>query len=367
MRCRQILTAALAGSLSLVAAAPASVEQPRDVMMPAAQRGLRHRTRRQVPVVAQNNVINIQNTQITVVEQNLGVISQLVQIAEQELVARVQAQVALVTQLETIKNNIRLNHFKARFSQVNTVIVTITNIVDARDLTNVNRRYLMNQLRIDNGRPDQELVVYVTEKEEMTISSEATATSASASATASASIGGNVINFDANAPFALLNSSLILPYNTSAPAGALVVDDPANIIFADQSNLLVSDVNTFQNDCLQLAAANSFITAQLQAAAVFASLQQAVTVQLASLQLGGGVPIIPPSVLAAHPDLVELAKQQQAQQQNQNQDDEKKKQEEEAKKAEEDKKAEEHKNAEEDAKRKDEEAKKAEEEESKAE
>lgn len=56
--------------------------------------------------------------EITVVEENLGALSQLAQIAEQEFAALVQSQVALVTQLDDIKNNIRINNFKARFSQV---------------------------------------------------------------------------------------------------------------------------------------------------------------------------------------------------------------------------------------------------------
>ena len=82
------------------------------------QKGLRHKSRAQkrAPLIIEQN-INIE-PQVTVVEENLGAISQLESIAEQEFAALVQSQVALVSQLETIKNNIRINHFKARFSQV---------------------------------------------------------------------------------------------------------------------------------------------------------------------------------------------------------------------------------------------------------
>lgn len=60
----------------------------------------------------------VQQTDIIIVNQNLQQLAQQQQIIEQEFAALVQAEVALVTQLETIKNNIRVNHFKARFNQV---------------------------------------------------------------------------------------------------------------------------------------------------------------------------------------------------------------------------------------------------------
>lgn len=61
---------------------------------------------------------SISETQITVVEENLGALNQLAQIAEQEFAALVQSQFELVEQLTEIKNNIRINSFKAKFSQV---------------------------------------------------------------------------------------------------------------------------------------------------------------------------------------------------------------------------------------------------------
>lgn len=63
-------------------------------------------------------VQEVQQTDIIVVNQNLEQLAAQQQVIEQEFAALVQAEVALVTQLDTIKNNIRVNHFKARFSQV---------------------------------------------------------------------------------------------------------------------------------------------------------------------------------------------------------------------------------------------------------
>lgn len=83
-----------------------------------AARGLRHRSKSQKrnPLVIQQTIVE---QPITIVQnQNLGAISQLAQIAEAEFAALVQSQAALTTQLEQVKNNIRVNHFKARFSQV---------------------------------------------------------------------------------------------------------------------------------------------------------------------------------------------------------------------------------------------------------
>ena len=189
----------------------------------------------------------------------------------------------------------------------NAVIVTVTNVIDARDAANVNRRYLMNQLRIDNGVPDKELVVMVTQKEEMTISATPTVNVANFAASASAGFTAptgvsKVINFDPNTPFPLFNSPLILPYNTSAPTNALVLEDPANIIFAGNHNLLVESVNSLQADCVQLAATNSLVNQAIQLS-LFNSVQQASAAQLAGLQIGGGIPIIPPSILQLHPEL----------------------------------------------------------------
>ncbi|KAK4169386.1 hypothetical protein QBC43DRAFT_354610 [Cladorrhinum sp. PSN259] len=99
-------------------------------------------------------------------------LDQLTRLAELEFAGLVESQIALATQLETIKNNIRINSFRSQFAQaqVNCIILTVTNVIDQRDPSNISNRYLLNQLRIDNGFPDKEVMVMVTDAQTMTIS-----------------------------------------------------------------------------------------------------------------------------------------------------------------------------------------------------
>lgn len=60
----------------------------------------------------------MQETNIVVIEDNKAQLDALQRLAEQQFAQLIQAEVALITQLEDVKNNIRVNHFKARFSQV---------------------------------------------------------------------------------------------------------------------------------------------------------------------------------------------------------------------------------------------------------
>jgi len=60
----------------------------------------------------------IQETSLTVVNLNLDVIDDLTKLAEQQFALLIQSQLALASQLQIVKNNIRVNHFKARFAQI---------------------------------------------------------------------------------------------------------------------------------------------------------------------------------------------------------------------------------------------------------
>ncbi|KAI0128460.1 hypothetical protein BJ170DRAFT_329356 [Xylariales sp. AK1849] len=286
--------ATLLGLSSLVASAPA-VE--RDLPQPAA-RGLRWRSKAQKrsPLTI---IQEVQETNIVVVQENLDQVAALQQVAEQEFAALVQAEVDLVTQLETIKNNIRVNHFKARFTQVNTVIVTVATLVDTRSGGN-QKRYLVNQLLADNGKPESEVVVMVSEQATMTIGGAASVAIGGASAISSPTASPALAGFDANAPFGQLNQSVILPAGAQAPQIQQVFADPAAIILAGQSNLFVEDVGAFLNDCAQQSA-------QLQALQVFQSFEQLAAAQAGAVVIvngAGAAGAAPPAAVAAPPAAV---------------------------------------------------------------
>ncbi|KAI2630866.1 hypothetical protein GGR54DRAFT_174358 [Hypoxylon sp. NC1633] len=235
--------AALLGLSSLVASAPTG-----DSLSPSSNQGLKWRSRRSPLVIEQI----VQETNIVVVQDNLAEVAALQALAEQEFAQLVQAEIALITQLEDVKNNIRVNHFKARFSQVNIVIVTVAVIVDGRADKGNQKRYKVNQLLADNGKPESQIVVMVSDAQTMTIGASQTvdlAGVASASAVSQPSAIPALVNADPNAPFGKLNESMILPIGAQAPSIDLVFGDPAAIILPNQNNLFVESTDTFLQDC----------------------------------------------------------------------------------------------------------------------
>ncbi|KAF3016500.1 hypothetical protein E8E14_010629 [Neopestalotiopsis sp. 37M] len=249
---------ALLGLTSLVASAP-------------AERGLRAQKREPLQIVQE-----VQQTDIIIVNQNLQQLAQQQQIIEQEFAALVQAEVALVTQLETIKNNIRVNHFKARFNQVNTVIVTVQTLVDQRS-KDASNRYLVKQLLADNGKPESQMVVMVSEAATMTIQA-AAQTVDGASILSSPTGTPQLAGFDASVPFGQLNQSVILPAGAQAPKISQVFADPAAIILPNQNSLFVEDSGAFLTDCVQ---SSGFF--QLAGAAIYQSFAQLAAAQAGAI------------------------------------------------------------------------------------
>ncbi|KAI1417753.1 hypothetical protein F5Y13DRAFT_185083 [Hypoxylon sp. FL1857] len=236
--------AALMGLSSLVASAPTDSS-----LAPASQRGLKWRSRRAPLTIEQI----VQETNIIVVEDNKAELDALQQLAEQQFAQLVQAQVALITQLEDVKNNIRVNHFKARFAQVNTVIVTVSTLVDARAEKGNQKRYMVNQLLADNGKPENQVMVMVSDAQTMTIGASQTvdlAGVAQATAVSQPTAKPAIVAADPKAPFGKQNGqSLILPIGAQAPSIDLVFADPAAIILPNQNNLFVESTDTFLQDC----------------------------------------------------------------------------------------------------------------------
>ncbi|KAK1731243.1 hypothetical protein CaCOL14_009768 [Colletotrichum acutatum] len=258
-----------------------------------------------------NIIQNIIKPNIIVVQENLDKINQLQRQNERELAALVQSQLALATQLQTVKDNIRINHFKAQFPQANTIIVTVTGLVDNRNQGQQNKRYLVNQLLADNGQAGKQTLVMVTDPTNLEIS---TPQAASAQANAfgaarvqledsSSSAGSNTSDFSAQAvgsapadntlsltafnqaaPFGQIGQSIILPAGTQAPQ-LLSVPDPAAIILPQQQGLFVQNAGTFLTDCATSAAnaANGNPALAGAAAQIFSSFEQIAAAQLAGL------------------------------------------------------------------------------------
>ncbi|OAA58387.1 hypothetical protein SPI_06460 [Niveomyces insectorum RCEF 264] len=288
--------------------------------------------------VEESNTIIVQQTvvqpSVTVVEENLDLVSQLALIAEQEFSELVQSQLALVQEVETIKNNIRVNHFRARFAEVNTVIVCVTELVDLRNGGSRNTRYMVNQLLADNGHPQKSVVVMLTAASPVTINtatptldlsgllgangsaglpsnvvasvvaaasaSAAVAAAAAASSSSafsnSSTTGANsssnntetpqVAAFDPNNPYGQINQTVILPYGSKAPSlpnGAQIMADPASIILPNQNNLLIEDITEFNADC-SLYNRNELSLFNLQSEIV--QTEQISVVEVSGLSLG---------------------------------------------------------------------------------
>ncbi|KAL2878594.1 hypothetical protein SGCOL_006064 [Colletotrichum sp. CLE4] len=258
-----------------------------------------------------NIIQNIIKPNIIVVQENLDKINQLQRQNERELAALVQSQLALATQLQTVKDNIRINHFKAQFPQANTIIVTVTGLVDNRNQGQQNKRYLVNQLLADNGQAGKQTLVMVTDPTNLEISTQQAA-SAQANAFGAARVqlessaspaGSNTSDFSAQAvgsatadnslslaafnqaaPFGQIGQSIILPAGTQAPQ-LLSVPDPAAIILPQQQGLFVQNAGTFLTDCATSAAnaANGNPALAGAAAQIFSSFQQIAAAQLAGL------------------------------------------------------------------------------------
>lgn len=118
----------------------------------------------------------------------------------------------------------------------------------------------------------------------------------------------NIVSaFNPADPFSFLNQSgsgsLLLPYDTAAPLSQLILEDPANIIFAGNHNLLVQSIGTFQADCLAFGLGGNAFLGGAAGLNLFGSVQQAIVAQLTTIQIGTRVQGIPPAVLLGHPDL----------------------------------------------------------------
>lgn len=164
--------------------------------------------------------------------------------------------------------------------------------MDVRDSSNINKRYLINQLLADNGFPDKEVLVMVSALEVMTISLPTPTLDVGgilgSLLTAAASTATPVFaGFDPNAPFGNINESLVLPFGSAAPSNALIFADPAAIILEGQSNLFVESSDNFVQDCSFYSNNNNAFFNW--ASQLFTSFTQIISVQTVPVTLTGAV------------------------------------------------------------------------------
>lgn len=295
--------AAVLSLSSLVASAPTN--ERRDVA--ASVRGLKWKPRGVEKRLTIVENVNTPPPIVIVQNNNLDQIANLqTQLVEQQLASLVQTQAALTSQLQTVKDNIRVNHFKAQFPQVNCVILTVQNVVDNRAGQNGSTRYLVNQLLADNGKPESQMMVMVKDLETMTIAADqALPTNTLATAVSTPTQTPQVSNFDTNFPFGQIGQSIILPAGVAAPQVDVILADPAAIIFPNQ-NVFVQDAQSFVTSCAQFQQnANSFLLSNIQLfnsfEALAAAQANAIIFQNALLNAGAQLSLTPAAGVIATP------------------------------------------------------------------
>jgi hypothetical protein len=109
----------------------------------------------------------------------------------------------------------------------------VTQIIDERDSSNKNTRYMTHQVHSNEEIAEQQIVV-VSDSDAMTVGATKVRRSLP---TATGSIAPNVETFDPTAPASVSNSSMILPAGVSAPTfdNTQVDQDPAIIIKENQA------------------------------------------------------------------------------------------------------------------------------------
>ncbi|KAM0129062.1 hypothetical protein ACHAP3_008014 [Botrytis cinerea] len=182
------------------------------------------RNSRQQSKANSNNVIIITKTE----EEQLTEISRNREI---QLTKLVQERLIIIDRTQIARDNIRRNHFKNLNSQQNTIIVVVTQIVDARDRSNKNIRYMTHQIQANNQAQDTRFVM-VQQDQRMTINGASSTGTASLPRGTGTSTSPSFGTYDPNAAPLVSNVTQILPANAQAPnfAGVKQFQDPAMII-----------------------------------------------------------------------------------------------------------------------------------------
>jgi len=244
------VAATLLGVSSLVAAAP----RPIDDASPAA-RGLVWEPKAVKNRLQKKNVnVNIfdesffdsEDFSIEIVDTTIVELNEDSRKSENDLTILVQAQIDISNgynnELQNFRDNVRKNHYRNRNSDSNTVVVVVTEIIDIREESNRNTRYVTRHVTANNNRNSFTSVIV---QEVVAISIDAEFSSsffAGYAPTGTASAGASMQTVSSSAPYLNSNDSQLLPPQQSFPNFAEQQSDPAAIVEVDQIDIFVEVV-----------------------------------------------------------------------------------------------------------------------------
>jgi hypothetical protein len=209
--------------------------------IPRGVKSRRNRSRNSKNVIT---ITELEETELTISQKDSDI--QLTELIETKLV--------ILDQTRRNKDNIRKNHFRNSNRNVvsalesksvpkseltwvqNTVIIVVTEIIDARDSSNQNTRYLTHQVQSNEEIEEQELIV-VGESVAITIDGRVGSRVRRASPTGTGSVAPSIATYNPNAAPNVDNNSLLLPSGVPAPnfGNCQVGQDPAIIIQENQA------------------------------------------------------------------------------------------------------------------------------------
>ncbi|RAL60053.1 hypothetical protein DID88_000679 [Monilinia fructigena] len=178
------------------------------------------------------------NVVVTITKTEEEQLTEISRGREIQLTKLVQERLVIIDRTQTARDNIRKNHFRNLNSQQNTVIIVVTQIVDARDTSSKNIRYMTHQVQADNKAQDNQFVV-VQQAQQMIINGPSLTGTASLPQGTDTSTSF-IATYDPNARPSVSNATQILPVNAAAPSfvGVKQFQDPAIIIEENQKALV---------------------------------------------------------------------------------------------------------------------------------
>lgn len=200
--------------------------------------------------------VQITQEQITILQiDNSPALEQQILQQEIALSQAIQLEILAQQQLQFAIDNIRINTFNNLNSNVNTVLVIVTQVVDNRNSGGNNNRYLVRQLQ-SNANIQEQVFVQINEQASMTIANDVpTSVFNSAQASGTGFAAPNLGSYTPGGNISLQAQGLnLLPQGVSVPSfgNAQNFNDPALIIQPNvQAFVQVGQSNQFSVAALE--------------------------------------------------------------------------------------------------------------------